>query len=137
MVERRTREVLENFEHEFILSCTILVTSATDLTAIYMHACTYTFFVAGRLRGIENIKPENALFGFQWKLLRNRPLEETAASPRPQQVEGGLIAARLARLAGPGPRVEEQALGFLEPWLGVCRLEIVRFLDAGGKPWKA
>lgn len=75
---------------------------------------------------MENIKSENALFGFQWKLLRNRPLEETAASPRPQQVEGGLIAARLARLAGPGPRVEEQALGFLEPWLCVCRLEIVK-----------
>ena len=48
---------------------------------------------------------------------RNRPLEETAASPtRPQPVEGGLIAVRLARLAG--PRVEEQALGFLDAWLG-------------------
>ena len=33
-----------------------------------------------------------------------------------------------------GPRVEEQALGFLEPWLCVCRLEIVKgFWTQGGK----
>eukprot|EP00434_Breviolum_minutum_P003731 symbB.v1.2.003284.t1/scaffold184.1/size280901/12 len=69
----------------------------------------------------------------------NRPLEETAASPRPQQVEGGLIAARLARLAGPGPRVEEQALGFLDVWASADATFITEKLEAAllGAAWRS